>query len=356
MTLEDTVALSLWFGAPRRLLLSWLRQYGSETSLEAALDACRDLTGHHTPSASRLRVQARRTLANAAAHDIRPLTLDGPSYPRLLACIPDPPLVLWVQGEDVSLGGPAVAVVGSRYPSSYGLEAAGRLAADLVRAGAIVVSGLARGIDSAAHRAALDAGGRTVAALGCGADVVYPPEHGDLYISIARSGALVTEYPPGTMPQAFHFPARNRIISGLSLAVVVVEAAERSGSLITAGMALEQGREVMAVPGSVFSGRHRGCHALIRDGAAVVESADDVLAAISGSPLRLIGEVQTTEEVTEDPVLRILARGESVSFDALTARTGLEPRHLLTRLLELELQGTVRRTDGGQFVRVGRTC
>ena len=169
---------------------------------------------------------------------------------------------------------------------------------------------------------------------------------------------MVSECPPGTPPRAPTFPARNRIISGLSLAVVVVEAAERSGSLITAGCALEQGRDVMAVPGSVLTGRHRGCHALIRDGAAVVESAEDVLAGLRDSPLRLVNRPATEPEPPSwlDPVLSRLAPGEADDVDALAARSGLKPASLLPRLLELELQGAVRRVAGGRFVRVGRTC
>ena len=207
-----------------------------------------------------------------------------PAYPPLLATIPDAPFVLWLKGSPACFAKPTVAIVGSRAATPYGLEAASRLAGDLAAAGVVVVSGLARGVDSAAHRGALAAGGDTVAVLGSGVDVIYPPEH-------ARAGGRgrrprrrrVASSRRGRMPVAFHFPARNRIISGLSQAVVVVEAAERSGSLITAQLALEQGREVMAVPGSVLSGRHRGCHALIRDGAAVVETAEDVLAEMRAS-------------------------------------------------------------------------
>jgi len=179
----------------------------------------------------------------------------------------------------------AIAIVGSRAASHYGLEAATEIGHDLAAAGVVVVSGMARGVDGAAHRGALAAGGRTVAVLGCGTDIAYPPEHADLADDIAAHGALVSEYPPGTIPQAFFFPVRNRIISGLARGVLVVEAADRSGSLITAAAALEQGREVMAVPGSVLTDRHHGAHALIRDGATLITGVEDVLASLGRLPL-----------------------------------------------------------------------
>jgi DNA processing protein len=185
--------------------------------------------------------------------------------------------------------------------------------------------------------------------------VVYPPEHQALAGAIASSGVLVSELPPGSPPRAFHFPARNRIISGLSLSVVVVEAAEKSGSLITAGCALDQGRAVLAVPGNILSGRHRGCHALIRDGAAVVESAEDVLAELRTSSLRSVVEVAIGASPS-DPLLTSMLPGESYDIESLRRETGLTAAQLLSRLLELELRGAVRRLDGGRFIRAGRTC
>jgi DNA processing protein len=199
------------------------------------------------------------------------------AYPALLARIADPPPRLWLRGNPRALVAPCVALIGSRAASSYGLQVAERLAADLARAGVTVVSGLARGVDSAAHRGALTTG-RTVAVLGSGVDVIYPPEHAELAERILRrEGALLSELPPGTPPRRGHFPRRNRLISGLSLAVVVIEASTRSGSLQTARFALEQGREVLAVPGTILGDRFRGSHALLRDGAKLVESASDIL-------------------------------------------------------------------------------
>ena len=222
-----------------------------------------------------------------------------------------------------------------------------RLAADLAARGIVVVSGLARGIDSAAHRGALSEKGTTVAVLGCGADVIYPSEHRDLARQIESDGAIVSELVPGTPPQKQFFPLRNRIISGLSRAVLIVEAGEKSGSLITARCALDQGRDVLAVPGNVLTGRNRGGHALLKDGAKIVESAVDILEELGLPPH---GTHATSEP--EDPVLAGLPAGESCDLDALAERTGLASSRLLPRLFELELAGLVRRVGGGRFTRV----
>ncbi len=353
LSLADAAALSAWYRAPRLRVQEFLRGLEAPVPLETILDA----VANQPPPlgfADALRERGRRMLAAAERAGIRAAGWGGPDYPPLLASICDPPFVLWLKGEPSCLSKPAVAVVGSRAATPYGLEAASRLAGDLAAAGVLVVSGLARGIDSAAHRAALAAGGDTVAVLGSGVDVIYPPEHLRLAAEVAGRGAVVSEFPPGTPPNAFHFPARNRVISGLSEAVVVVEAAERSGSLITAGFALDQGRTVMAVPGSVLSGRHRGCHALIRDGAAVVETAEDVLAELRSSLLACAARL--AEPPAADPVLAAMTPGESHDIEELAGATGLAPAALLPRLLELELRGALRRVDGGRFVRSGRTC
>jgi DNA processing protein len=353
ISLEDAAALSAWYRAPRLSIQELLRSRSELIPLDAVLAA----VGAAPPLprfADVLRQRGRQMLASAARARIEAVAWGDPGYPPLLASIPDAPFVLWFQGRSACFTKPAVAIVGSRAATPYGLEAASRLAGDLAAAGVLVVSGLARGIDSAAHRAALAAGGDTVAVLGSGVDVIYPAEHRRLAGEVAIHGAVVSEFPPGTAPVAFHFPARNRIISGLSQVVVVVEAAERSGSLITASFALEQGREVMAVPGSVLSGRHRGCHALIRDGAAVVESAEDVLVELGAS--FLTQSLPAQESPPSDRVLACMTFGEGCDIEALAAETGLSPAILLPRLLELELRGAVRRIDGGRFVRVGRTC
>jgi DNA processing protein len=378
---EDAVALSL---LPRRWRLKALDALahppapGTVEAVLAAVVSDRPVG----QLAARLRRLARAALEAARRAGIRAIAWGERDYPPLLAAVADAPLALWSRGDPALLRRPAVAIVGSRAATRYGLEAARRLAGDLAAAGALVVSGMARGIDSASHRAALAAGGPTAAVLGSGVDVIYPPEHRQLAGEIARGGVVLSEFTPGSAPLAFHFPARNRIISGLSLATIVVEAAERSGSLITAGFALEQGRAVMAVPGSILSGRHRGCHALIRDGAAVVESAEDVLAELRASPLRSLAEGTaeaagaaadrgagggaggeagaatgaSTEPGAGESILAAMAPGEAYDTDALAGLTGQGPARLLSSLLELELRGAIRRVDGGKFVRSGRTC
>jgi DNA processing protein len=284
-------------------------------------------------------------------------------FPALLDALHDPPFVLWVRGSTECLAAPTVALVGSRAASEYALAVATRLGRDLASRGVTVVSGLARGVDSAAHRGALEGGGPTVAVLGSGADVIYPSEHRALAREIEASGAVVSELAPGTRPQPYFFPLRNRIISGFSRAVVVVEASEKSGSLITARSALEQGREVLAVPGNILSERNRGAHALLRDGAKIVESADDILEELGCSfaprdpgphgPDRVARECAPLNEGhVGSEVLGTLIPGEASDLDAISARSGLAPERLLAELLELELGGRVKRVDGSRFVRI----
>jgi len=299
--------------------------------------------------------------------DIFALTRGDVRFPTALAAIHDPPQTLWIKGDASVLRVPAVAIVGSRAASPYALEVARRLGSDLARRNVAVVSGMARGVDSAAHRGALEADGITVAVFGCGVDVIYPPEHRELAKRIAERGALVSEFPPGMPPLKNNFPQRNRIISGLSLAVVIVEAAEGSGSLITADFALEQGRAVLAVPGNVLGGRNYGAHALLRDGAKLVECADDILeelpASLTQAGLRAEGLGLTEgkgskglSSASQDPVLRSMVDGDAYDLDEIAERSGLDRMRLLPRLLELELAGAVRRVDGGRFVRFLGPC
>ncbi len=291
--------------------------------------------------------RASAALARGAARGLHLIPWTDASYPASLMAITDPPPALWASGNLASLTSRAVAIVGSRAGSPYALAVAERLAGDLASRGVTVVSGLARGVDSAAHRGAVAAGGPTVAVLGCGADVIYPAEHRTLARDIERDGAIVSELAPGTPPKKQFFPLRNRIISGLARAVVIVEAGETSGSLITARCALEQGRDVLAVPGNVLAGRNRGGHALIRDGAKIVEAADDILEEL-GLPSAGAGRPGGPE----DPVLAGLPAGEPCDLDAIAERTGLLPARLLPRLFELELAGLIRRAGGGRFVRI----
>jgi DNA processing protein len=253
-----------------------------------------------------------------------------------------------------------IAIVGSRYATPSSLDVARTLARDLAGFGFVIASGLARGVDEAAHRGALDAGA-TVGVLGCGLDRVYPPEHGPLAKVIVASGAIVSELPPAAEPKPEHFPRRNRIISGLALGVVVVEASLKSGSLITARCAADQGREVMAVPGTALGLRHKGSHGLIRDGAALVETAEDVLAALglalrpagrptTGEPAgEPAGDLAAGEAETVDPILAALDGGEALSLDRLEAATGLSTAELLARLSGHEIAGRVVRLPGGAF-------
>jgi len=280
----------------------------------------------------------------------RLVTWDDASYPDALRNIHDPPLFLYVLGELSGGDGYAVAVVGSRDASPYARHMTAVISEGLASRGVTVVSGLARGVDAAAHEAALRAGGRTVAVLGSGIDVVYPSEHHRLHMRIARTGAVVSEYPMGTQPDAENFPARNRIISGLSLGTVVVEATERSGSLITAQYAAEQGREVFAVPGPVGA-RTRGTHQLLRQGAALAESADDVLREIApqlptpaAAPAPVLTDLETAIVAQLDDLPR--------AVDELIARTGLSAGTVLETLLVLELRGIVRQLPGQSFARI----
>jgi DNA processing protein len=314
-----------------------------------------------------LRARASAALDRAAALGLQTVAWTDPAYPAALAALVDPPPVLWLRGCPAALQRPAVAIVGSRAGSPYALAAAERLAADLASRGVVIVSGLARGVDSAAHRGALSVDGTTVAVLGCGLDRVYPQEHAPLASDIARAGAVVGEFVPGTPPHPRFFPQRNRVISGLSRAVVVVEAGEKSGSLITARCALDQGREVLAVPGNILNGRNRGGHALLRDGAKIVETADDILEelgpgalGVAREPPDLAGASKAADgpeaAAHRDPVLACLIPGESSDLDAIAACCGLAPARLLARLFELELHGMIRRVGGGRFVRVDRPC
>jgi DNA processing protein len=295
--------------------------------------------------------RADRALEAASAGGIVPVASFDPRYPALLACIHDPPPVLWVRGHVEALQTAAVAVIGSRAATPYARDVGFRLGRELAERGVVVASGLARGVDSAAHRGCLDAGGATVAVLGSGVDRIYPSEHRDLAATICNDGALVSELGPGAPPLPEHFPLRNRVISGISLAVVVVEASENSGSLVTGRYAMEQGREVMAVPGSVLSGRNRGSHALLKDGAKVVETADDILEDLGGWAVST--PLPGRKALTEDPLLAHMEPGEPSGLDTLVERTGMAPSKLLIRLTELELRGQVVRAPGGGFTKVG---
>jgi DNA processing protein len=286
------------------------------------------------------------------------LCQESDSYPTMLRTIPDPPVVLYVKGE-LRAEDLCIALVGSRKATTYGLNVTQSLARDLSKAGFTVVSGLARGVDARAHSVVLQEGGRTVAVLGSGIDVIYPSEHRSLADRIAKSGALVSEFPMGTPPNRENFPVRNRIISGLSLAVVVVEASKKSGSLITARMAMEQGRDVLAVPGNVFNESSQGCHALIRDGAGLAESWKDVIAQLPDEVTkRLIlpeqndGASSENLTETEKTIIALLSFEQPKHIDQLAGIAGMRPQDLLGALVSLELKSFVSQIPGKQFIRL----
>ena len=296
-------------------------------------------------------------IAAAARAGARLLRLGGPGYPAALSEIADPPAVLWALGDVGLAERPCIAVVGARNASAAGQRIAAMLARDLGDCGHVVVSGLARGIDRAAHEAALDTG--TIAVVAGGVDVVYPPQNADLASAIASRGLVLSEAPMGEQPTARSFPRRNRIVSGLSAGVVLVEAAARSGSLITARMALEQGREAMAVPGSPLDPRAEGCNALIREGAALIRSAADIIEAL-GAPRALrpaalpLPEPPATRPAPLPPVdlpeaqaaIAALLGPTPVAFDELARAAGLDAAALSAVLLDLELDGRIERRAG----------
>jgi len=287
------------------------------------------------------------------------LTWSDPDYPVLLREIPDPPLVLYIVGERRLLSARQLAIVGSRNPTPMGRENARAFARNLSGAGLVITSGMALGVDGAAHRGALEAGGKTIAVAGTGLDRVYPARHRELAHEIVKQGALVSEFPLGTPPLPENFPVRNRIISGLSLGTLVVEAALQSGSLITARMANEQGREIFAIPGSIHAPQSRGCHALIRQGAKLVETAQDILEELG--PLAAVALQATHENMP--PGARLDSKMEAllehighdpVSIDALIERSGLTADAVSSMLLEMELDGLVSNCPGGKVQRMSR--
>jgi DNA processing protein len=344
-------------GTARRLLAAC---GSAEAVLASPLATLRQLAGEAAARAlktpddeteARLGV-ARAWLAGGA--DRHALTPGDPHYPPALLQTADPPLLLYLQGDPAVLQRPALAVVGSRNATPQGLANARAFAQALAAQGWCIVSGLALGIDAAAHEGALEAAGGsgTLAVVGTGLDRVFPARHRALAHRIAAAGALLSEYAPGSPPLREHFPERNRLIAGLSQGTLVVEAALASGSLITARLASEAGREVFAIPGSIHSPQARGCHALIRQGAKLVETAEDIVEELRGQrPLPLREAADTAAPGREDPLLAALGH-DPVTLDALLARTGESAAVLSARLLELELEGRVARLPGGLYQRL----
>jgi DNA processing protein len=363
--LEQTLRLALVPGVGPRLRQALLEHFGSaQAVLAARVQELRAVPGVGARLSAQIALAAETIDAAAVVqqcrqHGIAILTPDDADYPARLREIADPPGVLFLRGQWQPAHDLAVAIVGTRHATVYGLQQAERLASGLARAGMTVVSGLARGIDQAAHRGALAAGGRTLAVLASGVLNIYPPEHRELAESITRQGALLAEAPPEASPRAGVFPQRNRLISGLSLGVVVVEAAQRSGALITARHAVEQGREVFAVPGQVDNRVARGCHRLIRDGARLVESVDDVLEELGPLPVPARGDdgqqVRHPAELQLNDVERRVLAAVSVAgtlIDDVVAASQLPTPQVLATLSMLEMRRLVRRTSGNRVQRL----
>jgi DNA processing protein len=364
------LALALTPGLGARMAGKLLGEFGSpEAIFNASLTA---LEAQRLPAAVAQAIHTRRPLSDAAkelalveAAGCRLLTWDEPEYPQRLREIYDPPTLLYVRGNVELLSRHLISIVGARRPTPYGNQMAGRLARDLAARGIVITSGLARGIDSSAHQGALSVtGGATIGVLGCGIDVVYPKENRKIFAEMEERGAIITEFSMGTFPAPQNFPIRNRIIAGMALGVVVVEGAQYSGSLITARLAMEFGREVFGVPGNATQPSSFGPNQLIKQGAKLVTGWEDVVEELP-TPVRaelLPIETATTEEratlveqdlaPTERPLYELLSLDESRHVDELVELSGLTSSEVLAALFDLELKGVVRQLPGKQFLKV----
>ena len=362
--LDAALRLHLTPGIGPRLRQALLDRFGDcESVLRAAPSELREVQGIGPKLVRNLTDYAQNAdvagvLNTCREANISILLREDDEYPRPLEEIDDPPPVLYASGTLLPQDDMAIGIVGTRHATLYGKRQATRLAGGLARAGMTVVSGLARGIDAAAHRGALEAGGRTIAVLGSGLLNLYPPEHGELADAVLDSGAILSEQPPRAQPMAGAFPQRNRIISGLSLGVIVIEAAERSGALITARLAMEQGREVFAVPGRVDDRNSRGCHRLLRDGATLVENVDDVLEQLGplveptsdeeGREIRHPAELQLNE--IERSVLEAID-SDATSIDKIVSQTKLPTHQVLATVSALEMRHLIQRMSGTTVAR-----
>lgn len=354
------IGLSSIPGVGRATFRKLVHAFGTpERALAASADDLKNVGGLSDKIIKELlsgawREAAGREAERAQDAGVAVVTLDDPAYPENLRAAQDPPPFLYVKGALLPRDSAAVAIVGTRNPTHYGKTVTHRMAQDLAAAGVTVVSGMARGIDTQAHRGALAARGRTIAVLGSGIDVPYPPENRGLMEEIAGSGAVVTENPFGTQPEAGYFPARNRIISGLSRGTVIVEAAADSGSLITAEYTLKQGRKLFAVPGNIGSPVSRGTNSLIKEGAALIEGAGDLLRALSltGPAGRSAADREAMPELSADEaaVFGSLS-AEPKHIDVITAETGKPPAKIGGTLVILELKGLVKQLPGKYFVK-----
>lgn len=334
--------------------------FAAEKSVARVEGVGKQLSGVFCDRAVRARCRewADQEYERLRARGIHLLCCADPLYPSLLRTIYDPPVLLYLLGNIECLSRPSVALIGSRAATSYGKRISAQLAGEMARAGLVVTSGLAMGIDGCAHAGCLEADGVTIAVLGCGVDVIYPRSHAALYARIQEKGLVVSEYPLGTRPDGFRFPARNRIISGLAQGVIVVEATCKSGSLITARLALDQGRDVFAVPGRIDSMKSEGTHRLIQQGAKLVQSAEDVLVELQpGTAMHQVDGGPTADADSErlsGPEEQLLGILDvyPVNIDELIAQTGLAPGPLHDLLLHLELKGCIRQLPGQQYEKV----
>ena len=354
---ESARALLAHFGSPEATLGASVADRKSVVAAAPAAALARVPPDFDKRLAAALKWLECDDLAHDAPRETRDVVALGDArFPQALLESPDPPLLLYVRGRVELLQRPQIAIVGSRNPTPQGLENARAFAAHLSRAGWVIVSGLALGIDAAAHEGALEGEAGTIAVVGTGLDIVYPSRHRALAGRIAARGLVVSEFAIGTPSLPEHFPIRNRIIAGLARGTLVVEAAVRSGLLITARLAAEAGRDVFAIPGSIHSPQSRGCHALIKQGAKLVESAADIvdeLGPLQPSGPAAVAEFAPTVGPGEDPLLATLGF-EPMSLDELIARTGQSAAALSARLLDLELEGRVSRLPGQTFQRFDR--
>ncbi len=302
---------------------------------------------------TRAQFDPQAELDRISAINIQILTIQDTNYPRRLKSIDHPPPVLYIKGDLREEDECALAVVGTRQKTAYGKQVASELCQFLVRNGITIISGLARGIDSVAHQAAIDAGGRTIAVMGCGVDIIYPPEHRDLADRIMANGALVSDYFPGTQPEGINFPPRNRIISGLSLATVVVEAGEKSGALITAEFAVSQGREVFSVPGPIFTPHSKGTNRLIQDGAIPLNNFHDILTALDidqAEEFRYARRILPEDEV--ESMLYETMKKDAMHINDLKSATGLSMEKVSAALVMMELKGLVKQVGNMTYISV----
>ncbi|MBD3309001.1 DNA-protecting protein DprA [candidate division KSB3 bacterium] len=365
---KSWIALNMVPGVGAVNFRKLLNALGSpEHVFSASISTLMRIPGIHEKTARKIKQfgfpdHVARELEAIKTHQVTIITLEDPEYPEQLKTIFDPPPLLYVKGHPLRRHEPMIAVVGCRKASTYGRTVTEKLCGELAVKGLTVISGMARGIDSAAHRGTLKAGGRTIAVLGCGVDVVYPPENTPLYREIIEKGSVISEFPMHTKPDRGNFPARNRVISGMSLGTVVVEAGNHSGALITADTALEQGRDVFAVPGNVTSAGSKGTNRLIKQGATLIEHADDVLNAL---PLEISREVQGMQPdlpLLTEPQLPTLTPDEHQIFtlithqpihiDEITIRAQLPSSQVSATLMMLEMKNAIRQIAGKMFVRV----